>query len=1136
VAIALFVCAFYQSATLRAAESAAQVDFNRDIRPVLSDACFHCHGPDKARRKADLRLDLEASAKARLTDHFAIVPGDPAKSELIRRITTSDERDRMPPADSGRKLTPQQIDLLHRWIAQGAKWQAHWSFVAPVRSEVPRLADLKFSGTHFRNATNGFSDWSANPIDAFILKKLADTGLSPSREATPEQLIRRVTLDLTGLPPTLEEVDAFLRDCNEESQNAKNTAASTNPISPSLHPSFSPSAQITTRAYEKVVDRLLASPRYGERMAIRWLDAARYADTSGYQSDGERTMWRWRDWVIDAFNRNLPFDQFTIEQLAGDLLPQPTLAQRIATGFNRNHRGNAEGGIVPAEYAAEYVVDRVDTTATVWLGLTLGCARCHDHKYDPVTQREFYQLFAFFNNVPEKGRAIKIGNSPPYVKSPTDAQSAQLAALDAKLANAEKNFRELESEIRTSQLAWEKSLAAQPPLEWTVTNGLLARFELSGALADSFGTNAPAKFESGNPAFVESPLGKAAALDGQRFVNCGDVGAFGFFDKFALAAWIHPRGTNGGAILSRMVEQDADSGFASDSEGYSVHLKGGRIAVYLTKRWLDDALRVETEATLASDRWQHIAVTYDGSRQAAGVKIFVNGQPQKTRVLLDELNQTFATKQPLRIGAGGGPANRFHGLIGDARVYGRVLADTEVAAIATPESLDELAARSASQRTPAQREKLRLAFLGTHAPEPIRAAHRELVSLQHQREALVEKFPTTMVMEEMPKPRDTFVLKRGEYDKPGEKVAAGFPAALVAADVRRLTSTSRPSQSLVTSAPAKGLNRLDFARWLVSPQHPLTARVAVNHYWQTFFGAGLVRTVEDFGAQGEPPSHPELLDWLATEFMRTGWDVKAMHKLIVTSATYRQSSRNAEFGMRNAESPSASAIPHSALRTPHSPDPENRLLARAPRLRLSAEMVRDQALAVSGLLVEKIGGPSVMPYQPAGLWKELSGTDHVQDHGDKLWRRSLYTFWKRTSPPPTMMTFDAAGREACSVKQSRTTTPLQALALMNEVTFVEAARKLAERMMTRGGNSPEERLTFAFRLATARAPQPAELAVLLSSLTEHRTRFAADAKSALALVTTGESPRDERLPVAELAAYTAVANLILNLDETITRP
>ncbi len=1086
--------AFALVSPARSAEALPNVvEFNRDIRPILSDVCFKCHGPDSATRKASLRLDMEAGAFAKREKVTTLVPGKPERSELYRRITATDPDDHMPPAKSGRQLTAQQVELLRRWIEQGAKWQPHWAFIAPKRPAVPAIRNSQFE--------------IRNSIDAFVLARLSRQGLAPSPAADKPTLIRRVTLDLTGLPPTLAEVDAFLADKSP-------------------------------RAYERVVDRLLASPRYGERMAIRWLDAARYADTSGYQSDGERTMWRWRDWVIEAFNRNLPFDQFTIEQLAGDLLPNATLQQRIATGFNRNHRGNAEGGIVPAEYAAEYVVDRVDTTATVWLGLTLGCARCHDHKYDPVTQREFYQLFAFFNNVPEKGRAIKIGNSPPYVKSPTAAQSEELAALEARLAKAERKFRELETEIRSGQLAWEKSLVAQPPLEWTVTDGLLARFELNGTLASVAGTNAPAKFESGNDAFTPGYRGQAAAFDGQRFVNCGNVGDFGFFDKFTLAAWVQPRGTNGGAILSRMVEQDADSGFASDSEGYSVHLKGGRIAVYLTKRWLDDALRVETEATLAPDQWQHVTVTYDGSRLASGVKVFVNGQPQKMRVLLDELNQTFATKQPLRIGAGGGPANRFHGLIGDARVYGRVLTCGEVAAIAAAESLTELAALPVLQRTPAQLEKLRLAFLEQHGPEPIRAVHRELLSLQRQRAALIESFPTTMVMEETPKPRDTFVLKRGEYDKPGEKVLPGVPEALGSlgsARVPRAGEASRRAStnpfefssknggnksSGATPDDARGTralpNRLDFARWLVSPQHPLTARVAVNHYWQTFFGAGLVRTVEDFGAQGEPTTNPELLDWLATEFIRTGWNVKAMHKLIVTSATYRQSSHvTTELLAR---------------------DPDNRLLARAPRVRLSAEMVRDQALAVSGLLVEKVGGPSVMPYQPVGLWKELSGTDHVQDHGEKLWRRSLYTFWKRTSPPPTMMTFDAAGREACSVKQSRTSTPLQALALMNEVTFVEAARKLAERMMTRGGSSPEERVTFAFRLATSRAPKPAELAVLLSSLAEYRTRYQADTKAALALVSTGEAPRDERLPVAELAAYTAVANLILNLDETITRP
>ena len=1032
----------------------AMVEFNRDIRPILSDACFKCHGPDASSRKAKLRLDTEAGAFAARESVITITRGKPEESELIHRILSTDPDEHMPPPEAARRLTSRETALLRRWIEQGATWENHWAFIPPRRPAVPALSG---------------SPSSANAIDAFVRATLAVHGLKPSPEAAGEMLLRRVTFDLTGLPPTPAEMDAFLADRSPH-------------------------------AYETVVDRLLASPRYGERMAVRWLDAARYADTNGYQSDGERTMWRWRDWVIDAFNRNVPFDQFTIEQLAGDLLPGATLQQKIATGFNRNHRGNGEGGIVAAEYAVEYVVDRVDTTATVWLGLTVGCARCHDHKYDPISQREFYQLFAFFNNIPEQGRALKFGNSPPYLKSPTDAESVALSALDEKLAHVTKAFRKLRPEIETAQRAWEATLVAQPALPWTVTDGLQVRFELDGQLASAVGSAAPARFEEGESVFASAPRGHAAEFDGRRFVNCGDVGRFGFFDKFTLAAWLQPNGPKGGAIVSRMVEQDADSGFASDSEGYSVHLKDGRIHVYLTKRWLDDALRVETEATLMAGRWHHVTVTYDGTRLASGVKVFIDGQPQKLRVLLDELNQNFATKQPLRIGAGGGPGNRFHGLINDVRVYGRVLTNEEVGVVATPESVTELAMLPAAKRTASQQAKLQLAYLEQHAQEPLRAAYRDVVSHQRKRDAMFEGIPTTMVMEEMPTPRETFILKRGEYDKPADRVHPAFPAVLAAGE----------------GAGEGPKNRLDFALWLVSPQHPLTARVAVNHHWQTFFGAGLVRTVEDFGAQGEPPTHPELLDWLATEFVRTGWDVKAMHRLIATSATYRQSSQATQEILTR--------------------DPDNRLLARAPRLRLSAEMVRDQALFVSGLLVEKKGGPSVKPYQPANLWKELSGVEYVQDHGEKLWRRSLYTFWKRTSPPPTMMTFDAAGREACSVKASRTSTPLQALALMNEVTFVEAARRLGERMLKEGGSTAEAQIIFAFRLATSRAPRTAELAVLRAGLEDFRARYRADDKAALALVSVGEAPRDESLSVNELAACAAVANLILNLDEVITRP
>jgi mono/diheme cytochrome c family protein len=1029
----------------------AQIEFNRDIRPILADTCFHCHGPDKAKRKAGLRLDLEASAKARLDDYFAIVPGDPAKSELIRRVTASDADDRMPPADSGRQLSPRQIELLRRWIEQGAKWQAHWSFIAPMRPALPGVTDSK---------------WPRNAVDHFILARLDREGLQPSTEAGRPALIRRVSLDLTGLPPTPAEADAFLADASPA-------------------------------AYERVVDRLLASPRYGERMASRWLDAARYADTSGYQSDGERSMWRWRDWVIDAFNRNLPFDRFTIEQLAGDLLPGATRAQRIATGFNRNHRGNAEGGIIPEEYAAEYVVDRVDTTATVWLGLTMGCARCHDHKYDPISQREFYEVFAFFNNVPEKGRAIKIGNSPPVITAPTEAQEKELARIHRELAAAEERLLELEPQIIASQTAWEKTLATAPVVQWTVTKSLEARYELDGKLTSAFGTREPAHFEDGGESFATGRGGLAAALDGRRFIHCGDVGNFGFFEKFTLAAWIQPRGTNGGPVISRMVEQGKDSAFASDSEGYSVQLKAGRLQVYLTKRWLDDALRVETETALAPDHWHHVAVVYDGSRLASGVRIFVNGQPQKLRVLLDQLNQTFQTTQPLRIGAGGGPANRFHGLVSDVRVYGRALNAEEVGIVATTESGTELAAISPPQRTANQAAKLRACFLAEHAPAAMREAQTKVAELREQRSKFVESLPTVMVMEEMAEPRETFLLQRGEYDKRGERVTPGVPASL---------------PPLPAGSPR---NRLGFAQWLVGPDNPLTARVAVNQQWQMLFGSGLVKTTEDFGSQGEPPSHPELLDWLATEFAGTGWDVKRLLKTLVMSATYRQSSR---------------VTPELLAR-----DPENRLLARSPRVRLPAEMIRDQALAASGLLVGGIGGPSVKPYQPKGLWKELSGTDYEPDHGDKLWRRSLYTFWKRTSPQPTMITFDAPGREACSVRPSRTSTPLQALALMNDVTFVEASRCLAQRAMREGGAKPEERVRLAFRLILTRAPKPPELKVLLDNLTDHLAHFRADTDAAQALISAGESPRDATLDAIELAAYTALSGLILNLDEAVTK-
>jgi hypothetical protein len=902
--------------------------------------------------------------------------------------------------------------------------------------------------------------WARGPVDAFILARLEREGLTPSPEAPGTTLIRRVTLDLTGLPPTPAEVDAFLAD-------------------------DSPGA------YERVVDRLLASPRFGERMAIRWLDAARYADTNGYQNDGERTMWRWRDWVLDAFNRNVPFDRFTLEQLAGDLLPGATLEQKLATGFNRNHRGNGEGGVIPEEYAVEYVVDRVDTTATVWLGLTMGCARCHDHKYDPLTQKDFYQVFAFFNNIPERGKAVKYGNSPPLIPTPTARQEQQLQALERELAAAEREFAGLEPEIGTAQAAWEKACQGIQRLDWSITDGLTLHYRLDGETADACAPSRAGTFRDGDPAFGPGRIGRAGCFEGRRFVDAGDVANFGFYDKFSLGAWIYPQDEVGGAILSRMTDEP-------EAEGYCVSVTGGKVHVALVKRWLDDAIRVETECGLPPGRWHHVLVTYDGSRVANGVKVYVDGQPARLKVLLDDLNQSFQSREPLRIGAGNGPQGRFRGRIHDVRVYNSVLSAAEAEVLVTTDPIPDVAAKPTAARTRAEARKLRLAFLEKDAPEIHRQAHRRVLALRRQRARLVESFPTTMIMAEMAMPRDTFVLLRGQYDKPGEKVTAAVPAGLGALP------------------PGVKNDRLGFARWLVDPANPLTARVAVNRYWQILFDTGLVKTLEDFGTQGEPPRHAELLDWLATEFVRTGWDVKALLRTLVTSATYRQSSRVTPAHLRK--------------------DPENRLLARGPRSRLPAEMVRDQALAVSGLLVEQLGGPSVRPYQPPGLWKELTGTeDYVQDHGQKLYRRSLYTFWKRTVPPPQMITFDAAGRETCVVRGTRTNTPLQALTLMNDATYVEAARLLAQRVLTEAGPSAEDRLTSAFRLATARRPGPTELNILLEGLRAHLEAYGRDRQAARDLLRVGELRPDERLDVRELAAYTAVAGLLLNLDEVITK-
>ncbi|MEX2286126.1 MAG: DUF1553 domain-containing protein [Planctomycetaceae bacterium] len=1033
--------------SLPLAASAAEPDavqFDRDIRPILSDVCYQCHGPDAKKRKGELRLDVEDDVFTDRDGNVPVVPGNLDKSELYQRIVSQDDDLRMPPPTADKKLAPQQIELIRRWIEQGAKWQKHWSFITPVAPPLPNVSR---------------PEWVRNPIDAFVLARLDREGLIPSAEADKSTLIRRVTLDLTGLPPTPAEVDAFLADDSAD-------------------------------AYHKLVDRLLMSDRYGERMASPWLDAARYADTNGYQSDGERFMWRWRDWVIEAFNDNMPYDQFTIEQLAGDLLPGATLEQRIATGFNRNHRGNGEGGIIPEEYAVEYVVDRVETTSTVWLGLTMGCSRCHEHKYDPIAQEDFYRFFAFFNNVPENGRAIKQGNSPPMMKAPTREQQRELAELEQRIADAESEFTALEPRLAAAQLEWERTQSSAQPIEWTVSDGLIQRLTLDGPGSESSGQLQPAVSATGPAAYAPGKVGGALICDGQRFVSLADLGQFGYFDPFSLAGWIFPQGEAGGVVLSRMLDDE-------HAEGYYVQLESNRLQVNLVKRWLDDSIRVETVDSLEPGSWHHISVTYDGSRVASGIKVYVDGRLAELKVHLDALNQDFVSEEPFRVGAGGGSENRFHGLVDDVRVYIHVLTPAEAVIVATTDRIDEIAARPAEQRSPGQSAKLAAWFLEQRAPDAIRNAWRTLHELRIRRAALIDAFSTVMVMEEMSPPRQTHVLTRGQYDKPAAEVTPGVPGCL----------TPMP-----TNAP---MNRLGLARWLVDPANPLTARVAVNRFWQMHFGAGLVKTAEDFGSQGQRPTHPELLDWLATDFVRTGWNVKEMQRTIVTSATYRQQSK----------------VSPELLKK----DPENRLLARGPRLRLSAEMIRDQALFVSGLFVEKIGGPSVKPYQPAGLWEEVANITYTQDSGEALYRRSMYTFWKRTAAPPTMMTFDASPREMCTVKDARTNTPLQALALLNDVTFVEAARALAERAMVEASPGPEERITRAFRLSTARKPLPAELTILTQGFRAHVERYQQDHEAAEKLIHTGESKPNTNLDATELAAYTAIAGLILNLDEVVTK-
>lgn len=1028
----------------------AGIDFSRDVLPILSDACFNCHGPDEKGRKADLRLDTKEGAFRTVDGITVVAPGDLEKSELALRISSTDRDEMMPPPDAKRTLTEAERTTLRQWVAEGAPWGQHWAFT-PVAS------------------TAGSDRKLREVIDEGVAVRLAQEGLEASPAASPERLLRRVTLDLTGLPPAPAELDAFLQAPSDA-------------------------------AYEQAVDRLLASPRFGERLATEWLDVARFADTHGYQMDRPRAMWPWRDWVIQAFNENLPYDQFITWQVAGDLLPNPTKDQRLATAFNRLHCQNEEGGIVEEEYRVAYVVDRVNTFGTAFLGLTLDCARCHDHRYDPITQRDYYALFSFFQNIDEAGQTTYFTNAMPVptLLLSSDAQDQELEKLRAGIASADQACTTAEREAEPAFTEWLKARApdAIPALPQPAGHYDFAARE-GATVPNRANPELPARVVE-NPALESEGEISGAVLDGENGFTFPGVGHFSRSDSFTLALHLRaPAAPAERAVVLHHSKAPVDAG----SRGYELLLENGRVAVGLHHMWPGNALKVRTNHRLKPGQWARVAVTYDGSSRARGVRIYIDGKECSVEVIRDHLVKdiTYGGGEPdLAIGHRFRDSGFKGGAVARLRVFSTALTDLEIQAIAGQEELQRLHALPVASLSQQERAGLFEYFLARVDPAS-KAAHENLARARDALRRYVEPIPEAMVMQELPTPKPAFILQRGAYDSHGPEVTADTPGAFL---------------PFPADAPR---NRLGLARWLLDPANPLTARVAVNRFWQMMFGRGLVETSDNFGLQGTSPTHPAILDALAAGFIQDGWNVKAVLKEIALSRTYRQ----------------ASTAPPELLAR----DPENLLLARGPARRLSAEMLRDQALAIGGLLTEKIGGPSVKPYQPAGLWEEIAmgKPKYEQSRGADLYRRSLYTFWKRTVPPPAMVTFDAAERSLCSVRRQTTSTPLQALALLNDVQIVEAARAAAERILKAPAAGDSERVRALFRSITSRWPSAAETDVLNRLLAEQRQLFEADEATARQLLANGESPPDPALPPAQLAAATVLAQAILNHDEAVMR-
>jgi mono/diheme cytochrome c family protein len=1027
---------------------AEKLQFNRDIRPILTENCFACHGPDKNARKAGLRLDMrEEALKAE-----AIVPGKPEDSLLIQRIFAEDPKERMPPAKTHKTLTAAQKETLRRWIAAGAAYQPHWSFLAPRRPPAVKQGD-----------------WVRNPIDQFVLAELEKRHLQPAPEADRRTLARRLSLDLTGLPPEPADVEAFVAD---------------------PAPDY----------YERYVDKLLKSPHWGEHRGRYWLDAARYADTHGIHFDNYREMWSYRDWVINAFNRNMPFDQFTIEQLAGDLLPNRTLDQQIASGFNRCNITTNEGGAIAEEYLVYYDRDRTETTARVWMGLTAGCAVCHDHKFDPLLQREFYELAAYFNNTTQAAMDGNVSDTPPTILVPRAEDRPRWEADARELAELRKQADARKEAARGAFDKWLSTAKAEQISGLIPSQGL----RLHATLSEGQGPAVHIKLD-GKPVALTPKGGlswdsghvAARAYRSQPggVIAIPQAGDFDTKQAFSYGAWVNlTKRAQFGAVLARMDDQH-------DYRGWDLWVEENRVGAHIISKWQEDAIKVISNTPVKLRQWNHLFITYDGSGKAAGVKVYINGLLQQTATVADGLKNTIRTTVPLKIAQRHSGQRVDGALIQDVRVYGRKLSGLEVDQIVKGTRAAWLAAKPADKRSAAEKNELFDWWLRA-MDKPSHALTERLNVLQQEEAAIRSRGTIAYVMQERGPEPMAYVLYRGEYDKRRNPVKPGTP------------------HILPPMPPQFPRNRLGLAQWLLLPEHPLTARVTVNRFWQEVFGTGIVKTSEDFGIMGELPSNQELLDWLAVEFRESGWNVKKFFKLLVSSATYRQ----------------------AAIATPDKieKDPYNRLLSRGPRFRMDAEMIRDYALAASGLLVPKLGGPSVKPYQPEGVWEAVaiigSNTrDYKADDGNKLYRRSLYTFWKRSAPPASMEVFNAPSREVCTVRRERTNTPLQALVTLNDPQFVEAARYLAQKALKEGGADDQARMDFVARRLLCRPLRSEETQVVGQSLADLLTHYKTHPDDARKLLGVGQAKTDPALDAATLAAWTMVANEMMNLDEVLNK-